>query len=107
MVNRFMRVMIFFDLPVTTMKKRKQYVMFRRMLIKDGFSMLQYSVYVRIARNYDDAKQHLWNVNKFLPPEGSVRALLVTDKQYESMHILLGEKLRSENFLDTKDFIEL
>jgi CRISPR-associated protein Cas2 len=107
MVNRFMRVLVFFDLPVTTKKRRRAYAEFRKILIKDGFTMLQYSVYSRVARNSDDAEKHKATVRRHLPPEGSVRVMLVTEKQYASMDLLLGEKTRDENFLDTRDVIML
>ena len=107
MVNRFMRIMIFFDLPVTTKKDRKAYAEFRRFLIKDGFIMIQYSVYSRTVRNHDDAQKHCRIVERNVPPKGSVRALIVTEKQYSSMKLLVGERLAVENLLDNSDIIEL
>ena len=77
------------------------------MLIKDGFIMLQHSVYLRTVRNHDDLKKHCRFIEKFVPPKGSVRVLTITEKQYASMKILAGEKLSSENLLDHKDIIEL
>lgn len=61
--------------------------------------MLQYSVYVRLARNHDDAQKHLRIVEENLPPAGSVRAMIITEKQYTQM--------KDEHFLDTKDLIEI
>ena len=75
MAERFMRLMVFFDLPVDTKKRRRDYSHFRKALINDGFMMLQYSVYVRLARNHDDAQKHLRIVEENLPPAGSVRAI--------------------------------
>lgn len=57
MINRFMKVIVFFDLPVSTKEKRKQYSQFRKNLIKSGFIMVQFSVYARTVRNNDDAKK--------------------------------------------------
>jgi len=106
MMNRFMRVMVFFDLPVTTKKSRREYTCFRKFLINSGFIMLQYSVYSRTTRNYDDAKKYCRLIKANLPPMGSVRVMTVTEKQYDSMEILLGSKYSEEN-LDTKEIIEL
>lgn len=107
MVNRFMRIMVFFDLPVSTKNARKDYAAFRKCLIKDGFIMLQYSVYSRTTRNNDDARKHKKYIERNLPPKGSVRVMIVTEKQYASMDLLLGEKLKEENLLDTNDLLVL
>ena len=42
-----MWLFVFFDLPVKTKKQRKEATTFRKYLEKDGFSMLQFSVYMR------------------------------------------------------------
>ena len=107
MVNRFMRIMVFFDLPVTTKKRRREYTKFRKFLINDGYIMLQYSVYSKTVRNFDDAKKHCRYLQSAVPPEGSVRVMTVTEKQYASMELLVGERLQSENLLDSRDIIEL
>lgn len=107
MVDRFMRIIVFFDLPVNTRAKRKEYAKFRKFLINDGYIMLQYSVYSKTVRNYDDAKKHCRYLQCCVPPEGSVRVMTVTEKQYASMELLVGERLKSENLLDSRDIIEL
>lgn len=107
MINRFMKVIVFFDLPVSTKEKRKQYAQFRKNLIKSGFHMVQFSVYARTVRNNDDAQKYSKIVKSYLPPHGSVRLLIITDRQYDSMEILLGEKYAEENYLDKRDILEL
>lgn len=107
MADRFMRLMVFFDLPVDSKKRRRDYTMFRRALIKDGFTMIQYSVYVRLTRNHDDAQKHLRIVQDNLPPTGSVRAMIVTEKQYSQMKLLCGKQMEDERFLDTRDLLEV
>lgn len=107
MINRFMRIIVFFDLPVTTKKDRKAYAAFRKFLINDGFSMLQYSVYSKTARNFDDARKHMGIIKCHVPTNGAVRAMIVTEKQYASIEILAGKRMESENLLDNKDIIEL
>lgn len=100
-----MRVIVFFDLPVSSAAQRRAYTDFRRFLIKDGFDMLQYSVYARITRNYDDANKHISRIQTHLPPEGSVRILSVTEKQYASMKIMLGKQTISEKRLSDNEII--
>lgn len=107
MINRFMKVLVFFDLPTSTKEERKQYSIFRKNLIKNGFVMMQYSVYARTTRNNDDAKKYASLIKTFLPLKGSIRLLTITDRQYDTMEILLGEKYAEENYLDKRDILEL
>lgn len=99
--------MVFFDLPVKSKKDRKAYTDFRRELIKAGFVMVQYSVYSRTVKNNDDAEKYERLIEKIVPDNGAVRMMTVTEKQYASIRILAGERLKSENLLDTKDILEL
>ena len=98
---------MFFDLPVSTKTDRKNYSAFRKFLINDGYDMLQFSVYSRIAQNHDDARKHIERLNRNLPPKGSVRVMQVTEKQYNSMLILVGSRTEAEDFLTPKDFTEI
>lgn len=102
-----MRVIVLFDLPVASKKDRKDYAKFRKFLINDGYDMLQFSVYSRITQNHDDAGKHIERLKHNLPPKGSVRVIQVTEKQYNSMLILVGSKTATEDFLTPRDFIEL
>lgn len=102
-MNKFMRMLVFFDLPVTTPSERKVATKFRNFLIKDGYHMVQFSVYSRVCNGMDAVKKHESRLNMQLPGKGSVRLLVLTEKQYESMKILLGEK----TFDDTSESTEL
>ncbi len=88
---RFMWVLVMFDLPVDTKKDRRNYRRFRNKLLKDGFDMLQYSVYGRHCPSEENAKVHIQRVENALPPDGQVRVLKVTDKQFERMRIFWGK----------------
>mgnify|MGYP000264015746 CR=1 FL=1 len=44
---RIMWVLVFFDLPTDTKKDRKNYTRFRKDIMKDGFQMFQFSMYIR------------------------------------------------------------
>ena len=95
-MNRYMRLLVFFDLPVTTAKERKEATQFRNFLVKDGFYMLQFSVYSRICNTIEAAKMHEDRISKVVPKTGSVRSLIVTEKQYTSMRILVGNLKKKE-----------
>ena len=80
-----------FDLPVATKKARKRYAQFRKLLIQQGFSMLQYSVYARYCASEDVSKAHRARIRAALPPEGYVRLLAVTDRQFGKMESYIGK----------------
>lgn len=107
MINRSMRIIVFFDLPVAAKKDRKAYSVFHKFLIQDGYTMLQYSVYSRITQNHDDARKHIERLSRNLPPKGAVRVMQVTEKQYNAMQILVGERTATEDFLTPVDFTEI
>lgn len=99
---RFMRLLVFFDLPVKTKSERKDATKFRKYLINNGFYMVQLSVYCRICNGYDSVVSHEKRLNASLPPAGSVRTLIITEKQYESMKILVGKKKPNEQKFKTE-----
>ncbi|QLB12429.1 CRISPR-associated Cas2 family protein [Bisgaardia hudsonensis] len=102
---KFMRLIVFFDLPVTTVAKRKAANRFRHFLIKDGYQMLQLSVYCRIVRGRDALEKHNKRLQENLPEEGSIRCLEVTEKQFASMHILLGKLKIQEKKVNTNQML--
>ena len=85
-----MRIMVFFDLPVKTKPERKAAARFRKFLVNDGYYMVQYSVYARICNGPDAVEKHRLRAKSNLPANGSIRMLVVTEKQYASIDILLG-----------------
>ncbi|MGI5970779.1 MAG: CRISPR-associated endonuclease Cas2 [Oscillospiraceae bacterium] len=89
-MNKFMRILVFFDLPVKTKAERRTYSQFRNFLIKDGYHMLQYSLYARTCNGIDAVEKHKKRLYSNLPDNGSVRLLVITEKQYESIEILVG-----------------
>ncbi len=98
---------IFFDLPTGTPRERKAYMQFRKYLLHAGYDMLQYSVYVRIAGSRDDAQHMLGIVKRHLPGKGQVRALMVTEKQYATMQILLGKPTIAEKETGCQEMLVL
>ncbi len=105
MRNRSMRIIVFFDLPTNTKPERKHYAVFRKFLIKHGFTMLQFSVYERITRNHDDSDKYISMIEKNKPPKGDIRCLLVTEKQYEGIKLILGSNENREDYTD-EEFLE-
>lgn len=91
MSYRFMRVLIFFDLPVVSEKDRWEYRKFRKYLIKNGFLMLQESVYCKLAQNSTVGEAICENIRKNRPSSGLVQLLKVTEKQYAKMDFIVGE----------------
>lgn len=93
---RFMWLMVFFDLPTRTKPQRRRANRFRQFLKKDGYIMLQLSVYARVCRGQDAVDKHVRRVRLNLPKEGSVRTLQVTDRQYGRMELMLGAAPKTE-----------
>lgn len=82
---RIMWLFVFFDLPTGTKKERKESALFRKNLEKDGFSMKQFSVYIRHCPSRENLTVHIHRVQSFVPPYGKVSLLSVTDRQYSEM----------------------
>ena len=91
---RGMWLFALFDLPVTTATKRKRATQFRKVLLREGFAMLQLSVYARYCASEDIGLRFLDRLRGELPPEGQVRLLLVTDRQFSKMQVYYGKKAR-------------
>jgi len=77
-----MWLFVFFDLPVTAKKERKAAALFRKNLEKDGFNMMQFSVYTRFCASRENADVHINRVKRAIPEYGTVCILIITDKQY-------------------------
>jgi len=90
---RIMWVLVFFDLPTDTKKDRKNYAVFRKKIIADGFSMFQFSMYIRHCSSKENAEVHIKRVKNILPPKGHVGLMCVTDKQFGMMEIFRGKEL--------------
>ena len=87
---RVMWVLVFFDLPTETKKDKKAYVDFRKNLQKDGFTMFQFSIYIRHCASSENAEVHLKRVKSFLPEFGKVGLLTITDKQFGNIQLFHG-----------------
>ena len=89
---RSMWVIVFFDLPTDTKRERRAAAKFRKDLIGDGFSMFQYSIYIRNCPSSENAQVHTKRVRGILPEYGRVGIICITDKQFDNMELFVGRK---------------
>ena len=92
MSYRFMRVLVFFDLPSVEVSDKRAYVKFRKHLIKNGFMMLQESVYTKLALTQTVADSIIKSLRANSPPDGIVLMLTITEKQFSKMEYIVGKK---------------
>ena len=104
---KIMRLICMFDLPVETAEDKRIYREFRKILIKEGFTMMQYSVYVRTCPSRDFAKGIEKRLKENVPKDGNVRLLTVTEKQYDDMVMLVGSKSLTEEVVNEKRMLIL
>lgn len=91
MSYRFMRMLVMFDLPSTSSDELREYRKFRKFLIKNGFIMVQESIYSKLALNSTAVKMLAESIRKHRPPDGLVQLLVVTEKQYNGIEYIVGE----------------
>ncbi len=102
---RIMWVMVQFDLPTVTKKEKKIASEFRKNIIKDGFTMFQYSIYVRHCPSMENAEVHIKRVKRALPSEGHVVIFCITDKQFGQIEIFYGRSKKAHP--DTPQQLEM
>lgn len=88
--NRPMWLFVFFDLPVTTKQERKFASQFRKELLKDGYIMIQFSVYARPCGDWIRLEKHRKRLGFIIPPQGSIRTLAITDRQFQKMEEMIN-----------------
>ena len=91
MSYRYMRIIIMFDLPVLTAKQRKEYTDFRKFLLKNGFMMMQESIYCKLMQNAVAGDIIIENIKRNKPSEGLVQVLRITEKQYSKIEYIVGK----------------
>lgn len=100
-----MRILLFFDLPTDSIEAKHEYTKFRKWMLKNGYFMIQFSIYTKIFMNYSQLELHLNNLKKNLPTKGEVRILTITEKQFDKMQIFNQRKVRMDQILRTENFI--
>ena len=101
-MNRFseykvMWLLVLFDLPTETKKDIREYTIFRKNLLRDGFTMFQFSIYVRHCASLENAEVHRKRVKSFLPRYGKVGIICITDKQFGNIELFYGNKPQVPN----------
>lgn len=91
MSYRFMRTIVMFDLPTETVEDRRNYRKFRNLLIKNGFVMMQESVYCRMILNQSIERSLVEVIKKNKPPKGLVQLMSVTEKQFAKTIFIVGK----------------
>lgn len=89
---RIMWVMVLYDLPTETKKERKAAALFRKRIMGDGFTMFQFSAYVRHCPSRENADVHIKRVKSFLPEHGEIGIMCITDKQFGEIEIFSSQK---------------
>jgi CRISPR-associated protein Cas2 len=90
---RILWILVFYDLPTETKKERKVAAKFRKEIMKDGFTMFQFSIYTRHCSSRENAEVHIKRVRSFLPEHGNIGIMTITDKQFGMMEVFYGQKL--------------
>lgn len=91
-----MWVLVFFDMPTETKAQKKEYSNFRKFLLKDGFQMFQFSIYIRYCMSLESAAAHRKRVKDYKPQYGDIGVLTITDKQFAAIEILHGMKKKKK-----------
>ena len=94
---RIMWVLVLFDLPTETKKEKKAYSDFRKNLQRDGFTMFQFSIYVRHCASQENAEVHIKRVKSFLTEHAQIGIMCITDKQFGNIELFYGKKVQPPN----------
>lgn len=89
---RIMWVLVMYDLPTETKKERRAAAKFRKEIMGDGFTMFQFSMYIRHCASMENAQVHIKRVKSLLPEKGHVGILCITDKQFGDIQIFSCKK---------------
>lgn len=91
-----MWIMVYFDLPTETKQDRKLYARFRKDLLKSGFNMFQYSIYIRHCLSKEYAETYRNGIKRILPPKGHVVISTITDRQFGMLEVFHGLQKEKE-----------
>lgn len=101
-------ILVMFDLPTDTKENRKMAMKFRNALLDDGYTMMQFSAYMRACSSYDRMQKHANRLQPIIPQNGNVRVIFITDKQWEKSLLVIsksyGEKVAPTNQLSLSEF---
>lgn len=89
---RILWILVFFDLPTETKTERSIASKFRKEIMRDGFAMFQFSIYLRHCSSRENAEVHIKRVKKLLPSKGHIGIMTITDKQFGMMELFYGKE---------------
>ena len=104
---RYMRIILMFDLPSKEDYEKKEYRIFHNALIKNGYSMMQFSVYIKAVNSHSKMHREIDKFRKYIPRAGNVRVLYVTENQYLNMEVILGHKNVNEIYNTGKRYLKI
>ena len=102
-----MRLLVFFDLPMVSKREVRIYNQFRKWLLKNGYIMMQYSIYIKSFNNRDSCSKHINILKRYVPEQGQIRIMMITEKQYSNIEIIVGGRPMQESFSEPDSFIVL
>jgi CRISPR-associated protein Cas2 len=88
--------LVMFDLPTTTKTEQKTASKFRKFLLDDGYTMAQFSVYMRFCGSYETMEKHTKRLLPNIPEGGNVKVLFLTDKQWEKSINCMGKEYQDK-----------
>ena len=104
---KYMRLILFFDLPSKEDYEKKEYRLFQKALIKNGYVMMQFSVYIKAINSFSKVKREMQKIKKDIPSGGNIRMIAITEKQYLNMEIILGHKNINEIYNNTERYTKI
>ena len=93
-----MRLLVLFDLPMVSKNEIRIYNKFRKCLVENGYCMMQYSIYIKSFNNRDSCVKHIDVLKRYVPKQGQIRIMMITERQYENIEIIVGGMSRQETF---------
>ncbi len=99
---RFMRLIIFFDVPMVTKGDLKDYRLLIKYLKEEGYIRIQFSMYCKLCINAIAANTFSRRLLKNMPIKGDIRYLILSENQYQSIKTIstkfsLTEKITNRN----------
>lgn len=104
---KYMRILVMYDVPNNSSEENKEYSKFRKLLIKNGYTMMQYSIYIKCLNVKTKYKSEVKKISKSLPSHGNIRVLAITEKQYQDMIFLRGESNINEQVNGVERYISI
>ena len=104
---RSMRIILMFDLPSVEDYEKKEYSQFRKALLRNGYSMMQYSIYIKVSNLQVDLKKEIAKFKDKIPRDGNIRMIAITEKQYQAMEIVLGNKKIDEIYNNSERYVKI